>query len=284
MSRLDLEEKLTSLGRLADDEIELAETALTLALLDRLAADPAPYRDALLLLVHDVRNLFAGMGAARDFTPATARAMALSGVIAEKHGYEGDRASYDDLDNADFIRVLERRRGLPVALAILYIHVGRAQGWEIYGLNIPGHFIVEVKAGEERAALDPFNHGRLLSESDVTALIAHILGKGVQIDAAHLMRATNRDIILRLENNLAGRAMRAGDRGRALTIISRMLMLAPRHAGLWREYAMMQIMQGHVGDARRALETCIVEARKLGDNLLAEEARETLARLTSDSR
>jgi len=60
------------------------------------------------------------------WTPAWA---ALTQVMAEEHGYGGDRQHYDDLQNANLIRVIDRRRGLPVALGILYLHAARAQGW-----------------------------------------------------------------------------------------------------------------------------------------------------------
>ncbi len=276
---MHLEERLKQFGQVSDEDLDLAETALTLSLLDRPAADPAPYRASLDALVADARRSFAAQGTACEIMPATTRAMALGGAIAEKHGFEGDRTTYDDLDNADLIRVLERRRGLPVALSILYIHVGRALGWEIHGLNIPGHFVLEITAGSERAILDPFNRGRLLSESDLKALISHILGPGVKVEDAHMARASNRDIILRLENNLAGRALKTGDKGRALTIVGRMLLLAPHHASLWREYGMLQAMQGNVLEARQALETCIEEAHKQGDSLMAEEAVQALSRL-----
>ena len=65
---------------------------------------------------------------------------ALAEVIARSYGYRGDTESYDDLQNADLVRVIERRKGLPVALSILYLDVARRQGWEAEGLAFPGAF------------------------------------------------------------------------------------------------------------------------------------------------
>ena len=63
----------------------------------------------------------------------------LSGDMA----YDGDRLNYDDPGNADFMSVIDRRRGLPVALGILYLHrAARAAGFQAMGLNTPGHFLL----------------------------------------------------------------------------------------------------------------------------------------------
>ena len=67
---------------------------------------------------------------------------ALSDTLYSRHGYHGDIDSYDDPQNANLMRVMDRRKGLPVALGVLVIHAGRSQGWNITGLNFPGHFLL----------------------------------------------------------------------------------------------------------------------------------------------
>ena len=69
-------------------------------------------------------SLCAPVRAARS--PA-ARTGALNEIILLKNGYSGDELSYDDLQNANLMRVVDRRKGPPVALGILYIHAARAQ-------------------------------------------------------------------------------------------------------------------------------------------------------------
>ena len=69
-----------------------------------------------------------------------ARARALNEILLLKHGYSGDELTYDDLQNANLMRVVDRRKGLPVALGILYLHAARAQGWDCVGLGFPGPF------------------------------------------------------------------------------------------------------------------------------------------------
>ena len=68
----------------------------------------------------------------------------LAEIVARSYAYRGDSDTYDDLQNADLVRVIERRKGLPVALSILYLHVARAQGWDAEGLAFPAHFLIRV--------------------------------------------------------------------------------------------------------------------------------------------
>ena len=61
------------------------------------------------------------------------------------------------------MHVLERRRGLPVALGILWLHAGRAYGADISGLAFPSHFLVRLAARGQRSILDVFGGGRVLA-------------------------------------------------------------------------------------------------------------------------
>ena len=94
--------------------------------------------------------------AAQGSDDLVAQADALAAVLAEGYGYAGDTLTYEDLQNANLMRVIDRKKGLPVALGILYIHAGRAQGWDIAGLAFPGHFLVRIEGRGERRILDPF--------------------------------------------------------------------------------------------------------------------------------
>ena len=78
-------------------------------------------------------------GLIRESNTARARSRDL---IDGRFGYEGDRLTYDDPQNADLMAVIDRRRGLPVALGILYIHAARAGGFAAQGLHTPEPFLL----------------------------------------------------------------------------------------------------------------------------------------------
>src|SRR5271156_6299734 len=141
---------LRELGASGERILPIAEAALALASFERPRVGPARYREHLQLLARDVGR---HPGAAGDVAE---RARALNEIVLLKYGYSGDALTYDDLQNANLMRVVDRRKGLPVALGILYIHAARAQGWDMAGLAFPGHFLVRLPAPDGRALPPPF--------------------------------------------------------------------------------------------------------------------------------
>ena len=145
---------LRELGNSDGRVLPIAEAALALASFDRPRVNLTRYREHLQLLARDVGR---HPGAVGDLA---ARARSLNEIILLKYGYCGDELSYDDLQNANLMRVVDRRKGLPVVLGILYIHAARAQEWDIAGLAFPGHFLVRLADGPQRVIVDPFHHGQ----------------------------------------------------------------------------------------------------------------------------
>ena len=92
------------------------------------------------------------------------RAGALALLLSARHGYAGAVEDYDNLDNANLIRVIERRRGLPVALGVIWLHAARAVGWAAHGIDFPGHFLIASRAART-SVLDVFAGGAPLGEA-----------------------------------------------------------------------------------------------------------------------
>ena len=147
-TRAEAEAILAQIAASSDAEIDLAEGALALAAFERPQVPFARYRAHLAELAEEVAK-----DGARDLEEGGERAALLARVLFGRYGYEGDRLTYDDLQNANLIRVIDRRKGLPVALGILVIHAARAQGWTMAGLNFPAHFLVRLELWS--AAADP---------------------------------------------------------------------------------------------------------------------------------
>src|SRR6516162_9990102 len=160
---------------------------------------------------------------------------ALNEIILLKNGYSGDELSYDDLQNANLMRVVDRRKGLPVALGILYIHAARAQGWDIAGLAFPGHFLVRLADGAGRVIVDPFHAGQICGASELRELLKAAAGRDSELLPEHYEPVSDREVLLRLQNNLKARLLQAQQNDRALMVVETMLMLAPDLAELWRE-------------------------------------------------
>ena len=234
--------------------LPIAEAALALASFERPRVNLGRYREHLAALARDVGR---HAGPTADLA---ARARALNEIILLKHGYAGDDLTYDDLQNANLMRVIDRRKGLPVALGILYLHAARAQGWDIVGLAFPGHFLVRLSETAERLILDPFHGGRICGAPELRELLKATAGTDNELSPEHYAPVADRDVLLRLQNNLKSRLLQAGQRERALRALETMLMLAPDLAELWREAAMLQVQLGKIKAAGSMLEQFILRA------------------------
>jgi regulator of sirC expression with transglutaminase-like and TPR domain len=248
---------LAELGRTDGTILPVAEAALAFARLDRPEIDPEGYRAHLDQLADELAAELGGVTA----PPLRERVRALVQVMVGNHGYQGDGATYDDLANADLMRVIDRRRGLPVALGILYIHAARAQGWQAGGLNFPGHFLIRIDAGGERAILDPFAGGELRNAAQLKKLM-QLMGGGregapTELKPEHYRVVADREVLLRLQNNIKLRLLQAGGSEAAFEVLRRMRLLAPRHADLWRETGSLAAHIGRLGAGIQALETAL---------------------------
>ena len=246
-NRRDLESRLRRIGGQDDAEIDIAQAGLLLAALDRPQLGLERYYHHLSLLERDVADLAAKEGAE---TSLAQRVAVLNAILVDRYGYQGDNESYDDLVNANLMRVIDRRRGLPVALGILYLHAARAQGWEIYGLNFPGHFLLRLDLGGQRTIIDPFNGGEPRDAASLRAMLKVMSGSAAELKPEHTAPVGSRDILLRLQNNIKLRLIQEERSADALEVVESMLMIAPDRAELWREAG---ILHSHFDNMRAAI-------------------------------
>ena len=241
------ESVLRRVGEGPADGIDLARVALALASLDRGEPKLDYYFDHLDLLAGTVARAAAGARSLDD------RLAALNEALYVIYLYQGDRRTYDDLQNANLMRVIDRRRGLPVALGILCIHAARAQGWPAFGLRFPGHFLVRIEGDGQRAIVDPFDRGTRCDAAGLRRLLQSQEDETAVLRPVHYEAASDREVLLRLQNNIKQRQTRQGDTQAAATTIESMLWMAPDEAALWREKALLDAQTGRIDRAVDAL-------------------------------
>lgn len=236
---------LRRLAGLDDHQIDLAQAALALAARAQPSVAPDRYQTHL-------KELAVAVGGACEDAGGSlaAKRNALSDVLHAQFGYAGDQKSYDDLQNANLMQVIDRRKGLPIALGILHIHCGRSLGWEICGLNFPGHFLIRLEDGPQRVILDPFNGGVEIDVAGLRALLKLTLGPDAELSPTHYAAASNRDILIRLQNNRKIRLIKADQFADALCVVEDMLLFAPGEESLWHEAG---LLNSHIGNLRAAL-------------------------------
>lgn len=254
--------------------LDLAEAALALSALERPSRSIDHYRGHLAGLAKSVAtHPLAASVAARD------RVESLNAIILGANGYAGDRLTYDDLQNADLMRVIDRRKGLPIALCLLYLHVGRAQGWDLAGVGFPGHFLVRLDHAGERLVIDPFNEGRICEAADLRELLKAMAGRKAKLQPEHYAETSDREILVRLQNNIKLRRLQTGQPEKAAGVVETMLMFAPQVNALWREAGLLHAHTGNLHASISALETYLERETRIGPR---HDAAALLQRLRSE--
>jgi regulator of sirC expression with transglutaminase-like and TPR domain len=233
-----------------DDLLDLGAVAIAFASLRLPEHNPAVYREHLDRLIAETAEL------AQRIKPqhVEQQALLLREVIALRHNYRGDLENYNSPDNANLIRVIERRRGLPVALGIVWLHVARGLGWKAEGLGFPEHFLIRLEHAGRRLILDPFHKGDTLGAADLRQRLKSRLGEHAELKPEYSQPVSNKDVLLRLQNNLYQRYARAGLEEEAVEILESMLLFAPDRARLWQTLGLALARMGEEHRAILALE------------------------------
>ena len=167
----------------------------------------------------------------------------------------GDLLTYEDPLNADIIALAERRKGLPVALGVFYLHAARACGLTVRGVDFPGHFLLRIETPEGPLALDPFSQGRVVLPSELTRRALHAgLTANVADRLDRLMApVSDRAVLIRLQNNMFARASQMRDFGRAERSALRRALLDPTDHRPWLDVAAAREGQGALAGSLQAL-------------------------------
>lgn len=205
---------------------------------------------------------------------------ALQTVIADRNGFQGDAENYDDIANADLLQVIERKRGLPVALGLLYIHAAQRCGIMITGIDFPGHFLLRVQANGKRRMIDPFHGGITLGPAELRELLKSFSGLEAELEPRHYRPSSDIDILLRLQNNIKVRALRAGELSLATRVVEHSLLIAPDHEGLWHQlgalYARLDQDHKALGAFEQFVQRCDDPLHRARIEAVIEELRERL--------
>lgn len=209
---------------------DLAEAALLIAAEDRPDTDVSSAMARLDALGERVRQRVDHARATlAGVHPDELAITELHGVLFEEAGLRGASADEYGRPEASFLDVvLERRRGLPITLSIIYCAVARRAGLEAVGIGLPGHFIAEFRGAEMRVLVDPFDGGRRLTVEDAAEIVARVTRRTrVELGPQHVQAVPARRTIVRVLENLKMAYLRARDFKKALAAVERLLAVSP---------------------------------------------------------
>ncbi|MCF6525555.1 transglutaminase-like domain-containing protein [Streptomyces sp. JJ36] len=192
----------------------------------------------------------AGLRGAREWAEAVRE------LLGERCGFHGTAADYRRLESSLLPCVLERRRGLPILLSVVWTEVARRAGGPVHGVALPGHYVVGFgdPAGEQVLA-DPFGGGRLLAPGDAEVLVAGATGRRAEVSAPLLRPADPLSTVLRVLNNIRSwAAPRPEHSGVQLWALELSLLLPHHPVHLRLERAQLLVERGDFLRGARSLE------------------------------
>ncbi|WP_405822783.1 transglutaminase-like domain-containing protein [Streptomyces sp. NBC_00838] len=173
-------------------------------------------------------------------------ATALADLLGTRLGFRGSPGEYRRLEASLLHEVLRRRRGLPILLSVLWTEVARRAGAPVYGVALPGHFVVGLGVPEEpdqQVLVDPYAGGRLLTRQDTETLVTG--ATGAPLEPSMLSPAEPLHVVVRILNNIRAWASTRPERGDVALWGVELSLLLPSHpARLRYERAQLLVRRG----------------------------------------
>jgi regulator of sirC expression with transglutaminase-like and TPR domain len=222
----------------ADNEINLAEAALLIAAEEYRALDIPRYLTKLDDMAATLkRRLRADISQADTI-------IAMNRYLFEELGFAGDAANYYDARNSFLNEVIDRKRGIPITLAMIYIEIARRIGLPVQGVAFPAHFLVKCPLRDGTVVLDPYAKGASLSFEELRRRVK-ALRNGAEptksMVAGMLITASNREILARILRNLKGIYSHHKDWMKALSATDRIISVMPALAEEYRDRGMIYL-------------------------------------------
>jgi len=243
-----------------DERIDLARACLMIAQDAYPALDVERYLGEIESMAMRLRARLKDGGGVEE------RVIALNEFLYAELGYWGNTDDYYDPRNSYLNEVIDRKTGIPITLAVLYMALGRRIGLPLEGVSFPGHFLVRVRVRGGVLILDPFAGGAPQSEEELRARLQRVIPEGAAADVSvaelpldqFLEAASNRQIVARVLRNLKGIYRETDKPERLLEVLNRMLVVSPDASAELRDrgyaYQRLECWRAALQDLGRYLE------------------------------
>jgi regulator of sirC expression with transglutaminase-like and TPR domain len=198
-------------------------------------------------------------------------------VCTDVLGVRGDQERYHDPRNSFLPDIRRRRLGLPIGLALVWLHAAPLLGVKAFGVGMPGHFLVGAAANETTVYIDCFHQGQILDSADAAALYARLFDGRPHppFDPSFLAPVPDDAMFVRMTANLKQHAARVRDLT-TLTDLARLRWFLPLPSlDEGRELVRLCVAVGAAAEAAHWLDQ--VESRFAGVYPAAQRAHDRTA-------
>jgi regulator of sirC expression with transglutaminase-like and TPR domain len=244
---------------------DLAIAALLMARIEYPKLDSGPYLDRLDDIGREAKlRVEAAAHPGADTPPRVdpdryAQVIALNDYLFGELRFVGNEVRYEDPRNSFLNEVLDRRTGIPITLALVYLEIARRAGVHVVGINFPGHFLLRCPARRgltysEDLIIDAFHGGALLSEDACKTLLERHAGEDAVFDSQLLVRATKPQILIRMLVNLKRLYVSMHSFPQALDVTQLLLAINPSATSELRDRGLLAYNLNNYAAALRDLQ------------------------------
>ena len=194
-------------------------------------------------------------------------------------GFHANETDFFDPANSCLNQVLERRTGIPITLSLLYMEVARRLRMPVYGIGLPNRFVVQFDDGRFATFIDPFGGGRQVSPAQCFAIAGATVA-----DPTLLARVNNKQILMRMLQNLHRAYMKARQFDRAIATLDFLLLGAPGTADWHKLRGALSLHLKRYGAARADLETYLeLQPQAIDGDTIRQQLQSMLRRVAQNN-
>jgi regulator of sirC expression with transglutaminase-like and TPR domain len=241
------------------EEPGLDRAALELARIEYPSLDPEPFVGILDSYARELSARLAGRAGGSGYVEVANQ------YLFDELGFTGNAGNYYDPRNSCLNEVLTARTGIPITLAVVYLEIGRRLAQPLYGIGLPGHFLVEYRDANFAAFIDVFHGGKLLTTAECFDLAREAAGVPLRYDPRMLAPASQRQILTRMLHNLRGVYLQRRAYAKALQTLNLLVAADPHSAEEYQQRGLVHLQMQNPAAARGDLETYLRLAPDVAD-------------------
>ncbi|MBD2627148.1 SirB1 family protein [Trichormus variabilis] len=200
--------------------------------------------------------------------------------LYEDLGFSGNKIDYYDPRNSFFNDVIERKTGIPITLALVYLEVAKRINFPMVGVGMPGHFLIRPDIPDIEIFVDAFNQGEVMFAQDCQERLSQIYQQSVTLKPEFLAAVSNRQLLTRILTNLKYIYLKQQDLPRTLAAVERILLLFPDVTLELRDRGLLYYQLGQFTQAREDLQSYLAKVPEAED---ADVIRQLLKKLGKNS-
>lgn len=236
----------------SEEEIDLGKAALYLAKEEYPELDTEEYCNALDVMAEEIKKRLP------EETYPLRIIKSINNYLYEDLGFRGNTKDYYDPRNSFLNEAIDRRTGIPITLALVYLEIAKRIDFPMVGIGMPGHFLIRPDFESADIYVDAFHQGEILFPQDCADRLAQVYGQPVAMRPEFLEPVSPKQFLARMLNNLKVIYLNRGEESKALGAIERILLLFPEAVVERRDRGVLYYQLGRWTEARQDLESYLV--------------------------